>query len=645
VCALETDNVTKTRTAPNHSAPKRAILPLALLLALPFHASAQSATGGATQLDDVVVTGTRTAITADQSLAAVEVIDHAEIERSQAPSLQELLRGRAGIDIANQGGRGKVSTLFLRGTESDHTLFLVDGVRVGSATSGLTALQDFPLELIERIEIVRGPRSSLYGSEAIGGVIQVFTRGGRDGTHVRAHLGAGGHGLREAGAGLDVGGRLPDGTRAWFGVDATHESDEGINACRGSATPFFAGCGMDHPDPDRDGYRNNALSLRGGLDFNGAWKADVHAMRADAHSEYDGDPAWGLPDNSDTIQQVVGGRVRYAGKRVALQLTAGRNIDTSDNFMGGLPTDGFGTRRDSAGLQADATLAAGQLLTVGADWSRDTGGVVGGFNAFDAYRNDRAGFAQYQGAFGRHDVQLSARHDDNSQFGGHDTGSVAWGMDAAHGLRFTASYGTAFKAPSFNELYFPFYGNPDLKPETSRSAELGVAQKLEGWHWQLNAYQTTVDDLIVYDPTIFVANNIESARIRGAELGAGTTLAGWEVNAQATFMDPRNHSLAAYDRVLPRRSRRTARIDADRSLGAWRVGASVVAQGARYDDVQNAIRMGGYATTDLRAERGLGAGWTLQAALRNAFDRGYDTAAFYNQPGREWSLTLRYAPR
>ncbi|HTM69380.1 MAG TPA: TonB-dependent receptor plug domain-containing protein, partial [Luteimonas sp.] len=179
---------TNHRNSPKRALPAQALLPLALLLALPFHASAQSELhasqpGDATNLDQVVVTGTRTAITADQSLAAVEVIDHAEIERSQAHSLQELLRGRAGIDLANQGGRGKVSTLFMRGTESDHTLFLIDGVRVGSATSGLTALQDLPLELIDRIEIVRGPRSSLYGSEAIGGVIQVFTRGARQGTH------------------------------------------------------------------------------------------------------------------------------------------------------------------------------------------------------------------------------------------------------------------------------------------------------------------------------------------------------------------------------------------------------------------------------------------------------------------------------
>ncbi len=649
---MQTMSCNPPMRAPARAVPARAVrtpamLPLALLLALPFHAVAQSArpAGDATDLGDVVVTGTRTAITADQSLAAIEVIGRDELERSQAHSLQDLLRGRAGIDLANQGGRGKVSTLFMRGTESDHTLFLIDGVRVGSATSGLTALQDLPLELIERVEIVRGPRSSLYGSEAIGGVIQVFTRGGGQGTHVRAHAGVGGHGLREAGAGLDSGGMLSDGVRGWFGIDASHQSDDGINACRGLATPFFAGCGMDHPDPDRDGYRNNAVSLRGGLDVGDAWKADVHALRADAHSEYDGDPAWGLPDNSDTIQQVVGGRVRYSGKRVAVQFSAGRNTDSSDNFMGAAPTDRFATHRDSAGLQADVTLAPGRLLTVGTDWSRDSGGVQGGFSAFDASRHDRAGFAQFQGAFGRHDVQVSARHDDNSQFGGHDTGSIAWGMDAAHGLRFTASSGSAFKAPSFNELYFPFYGNPGLAPETSRSTELGVAQQRAGWRWRLDAYRTTVDDLIVYDPTIFVANNIERARIRGAELGAGATLAGWELDAQATFMDARNQSAAAYDKVLPRRSRRSARIDADRALGAWRVGASVVAQGRRFDDVQNAIPMGGYATLDLRAERMLGAGWTLQGGLRNAFDRAYETAAFYRQPGREWSITLRYAPR
>ena len=610
-------------------------LSLSLALALPASAFAQSAT----ELDGLVVTGTRTAQTADQSLAAVEVIDQAQILRSQARSVQDLLRGRAGIDLANQGGLGKVSTLFMRGTESDHVLFLIDGVRVGSATSGLTAMQDLPLELIERIEIVRGPRSSLYGSEAIGGVIQVFTRGGGQGTRMRAHAGAGSNGLGMAGAGLDVG-----NGKAWFGIDASQQQTDGINACRGSATPMFAGCGMDNPDPDRDGYRKSAVSLRGGLQLGEAWKADVRALRSEGSSEYDGDPMWGLPDNSDTVQQVIGGNIAYKGSRIALKFSAGRNTDSSDNYQGTTATDSFATHRDSAGVQADITVSTNHLLTAGMDWSRDSGGISGGFNAFDASRDNKAGFVQYQGAFGAHDLQLSARHDDNEDFGGQDTGSIAWGMDLADGVRDTASHGTAFKAPSFNELYFPFYGNPDLLPETSRSTEVGVAQRKDRWHWQLNAYQTTVDDLIVYDPTIFTANNVERARIRGVEFGAGASLLGWDINAQATLMDPRNHSESAYDKILPRRSRRSARLDLDRGIGQWRLGASIIAQGRRHDDVQNQIPMAGYATVDLRAERSIG-DWTVQAGLANAFDRFYETAAFFNQPGREWNITLRYAPR
>src|SRR5688572_25040493 len=236
-------------------------LVIAIAVALPSLALAQTTNQESTaaDLDTIVVTGTRTAITVDDSLAAVEVIDREQIERSQARSLPELLRGRAGISLVNQGGLGKLTTLFMRGAESDHTLFLIDGVRVGSATSGLTALQDLPVELIERIEIVRGPRSSLYGSEAIGGVIQVFTRRNRDGVTPHLKLGGGSNGLREANGGIDIG-----FARGWFGVDYNHQSSDGIHACSGAGFPVFAGCFMDNPDPDRDGYENNAISLRAG---------------------------------------------------------------------------------------------------------------------------------------------------------------------------------------------------------------------------------------------------------------------------------------------------------------------------------------------------------------------------------------------
>jgi len=621
------------------------ILTAALALCLPASVLAQAPnqkTHDATDLDQISVTATRTAVTVDQSLSAVEVIDRAEIERSQAHSLPQLLRGRAGINLVNQGGLGKLTTLFLRGTESDHTLFLVDGVRIGSATSGLTALQDIPVELIERIEIVRGPRSSLYGSEAIGGVIQIFTRRVKNGVSPHVRIGAGSHGLRETSAGVDAG-----SARGWFGVDGSWQQSDGINACRGIGAPSYAGCGMDLPDPDRDGYRNRSLSLRGGVNATDTLTLEANALRSEGHNKYDADPAFGLPDNSDTVQQVIGTKLRYVpSERFTLQLIAGRDVDASDNFQHDTFTDRFDSKRDSASLQGDIGLGDGQLLTVGYDWLRDRGEVTSPFASFAAARGNRAEFAQYQGRFGRNDLQASVRHDDNDQFGGHDTGGVAWGIEVAHGLRITANAGTAFKAPTFNELYYPFFGNPDLRPETSRSVELGIAQRLAAWHWQLNAYQTTINNLITYDTAIFKANNLDSARIRGAELTAGATLAGWELSAQTSFVDPRNRSVGTnFGNLLPRRARQSARLDLDRAFGDWRLGASWIAEGGRYDNVANTLHVGGYATLDLRAEYALHPDWTLQADLRNAFDRTYETAAFYNQPGRELGLSLRWRPR
>ncbi|HMB44099.1 MAG TPA: TonB-dependent receptor, partial [Luteimonas sp.] len=542
--------------------------------------------------------------------------------------------------LVNQGGLGKVTTLFLRGTESDHTLFLIDGVRIGSSTSGLASLQDIPIETIDRIEIVRGPRSSLYGSDAIGGVIQIFTRRGTAGVHPRLRVGVGSHDLREASAGVDA-----QSQRGWFGVDGSWQRTDGINACRGIGFPLYAGCGMDNPDPDRDGYRDSALSLHGGVHATDALTLEGNALRGEGHNAYDADPAWGLPNNSDTVQQVIGGKLRYVpSDTVTVQVTAGRNVDASNDFMGDVFVDRFDSKRDSASLQADIKLGHDQLLTMGADWLRDRGDVASAFASFDKARGNRAAFAQWQARLGRSDVQASLRHDDNDQFGGHDTGAVAWGIDAAHGLRFTASAGSAFKAPTLNELYYPFYGNDTLLPETSRSVEVGAAQRMRGWHWQLSAYDTTIDDLITYDPMMFVANNIDSARIRGAELTLATSLAGWDLSGQATTTDPRNRSASNNDKQLPRRARESARIDLDRAFDRWRLGATWIAEGGRYDDVANTLRVGGYATLDLRAERALASDWSLQAEVRNAFDRRYETAAYYNQPGREWALSLRWRP-
>ncbi len=615
---------------------------LAVACALPSLAFAQS-NEAAKDLDNVVVTATRTAITADAALAAVEVIDRTQIERSSARSLPELLRGRAGISIVNQGGLGKLSTLFLRGTESDHTLFLIDGVRVGSSTSGLTSLQDLPLEQIERIEIVRGPRSSLYGADAIGGVIQVFTRRGADaaGVRPRARIGAGSNGLREASVGVDL-----RGVRGGAGIDLAHQSTDGFNACTGFFNPAtFAGAGcfiVPGTHLDRDGYRNNSATLRADFSPSEAWQFDARALRATGHNDYDGD----YGDNSDIVQQLVSGSARWRpSQQVQVKLTLGRNADISDNFNGNRFANRFDTTRDSASLQGDITVAPGQLLSVGADWLRDRAEVQDPYSPFDAARGNRAAFAQYQGKFGAHDLQASLRRDDNDQFGGHTTGGVAWGLGFGEGWRVTASHATAFKAPSFNELYFPFFGNPNLRPETARSSEVGIGQRVDGWHWQLGAYQTRIDDLITYDTTIFAANNIEQARIRGVELAGGATFGAWSLRGQVDRLDARNLSVGRnHGKRLPRRPTQSARIDLDRDAGAFGFGISGIAEGERWDNVANTLRLGGYGTVDARASWGFASDWTLQASVVNAFDRRYETSAYYRQPGREFGLSLRWHP-
>jgi vitamin B12 transporter len=615
-------------------------LSFAIALAFPAVASAQSAT----DLDQVVVTATRTTSSVADSLFPVQVIDRDEIERSQARSLPDLLRGRAGIDVGNQGGGGKLSTLFLRGTESDQVLVLVDGVRIGSATAGLVSFQDIPVDQIDRIEIVRGPRSSLYGSEAVGGVIQVFTRHDQGAFAPRFRVGIGSHGLREASAG--IGGSNGQG---WYGADFAWQRTDGIDACRGTAgdanNPFGAGCYVD--EPDRDGYRNASLNLRGGIDLGETVKLEAHGLRAEAFNEFDGGIFGG--NEADNVQQALSAKLAWAPSRsVAVTAQLGGSDDDSDNSFNDhagttIHVGNFDTHRTTASLQGDFTLGEGQALSAGADWQRDR---IDSDTPFDTTVRDNAGvYVEYLGRFGAQQLQASLRQDDNEQFGSHATGSLGWGMRFGDGFRLTASYGSAFKAPTFNDLYYPFFGNPDLKPESSRSANVGIARHSEHWNWTLDAYETRIDDLISYDSSIFLPNNIDKARIRGIEFTVDTTLGGWDLGAQLSHADPRSESGPTDGNWLPRRARDTGRIDIDRAFGAFRVGATLNASGRRYDDAANGVRLGGFATTDLRFEYAFQRDWTLQARASNVFDRDYETVAWYNQPGREFGLSLRYAPK
>ncbi|WP_343649664.1 TonB-dependent vitamin B12 receptor [Stenotrophomonas sp.] len=611
--------------------PQSRLLSLAVLATLPTLALADEA---AEALDPILVTATRTPIALQDSIAPAQVIDHEQIEASQATSLQELLAGRAGINLTNAGGLGKQTSLFLRGTNSSHTVVLIDGVRINSADLNLAMFQDLPLAQIERIEIVRGPQSSLYGADAIGGVIQIFTRRSAGSFAPHFQLGGGSNGLRQASGGIGGSGR-----NGWFGADIAYQHSDGIDACRGSAT-LFTGCFAD--EPDRDGYRNLSKSLRGGYSFNEQWTVEGSALRADGENHYDG-----YYNYSETRQQVLAGKVRYTpSERLALTANVGRSDNESDNFGDFGVRGSAQTHRDSASLQADIGVADGQLLSTGVDWSQDNlDGSSAGY-LVDSRRNTGV-FVQYQARFGRHQLQASARNDDNQQFGNHPTGSLGWAMELGHGLRVNASYGTAFKAPTFSDLYDPWSGVPTLDPEKSKSANIGVSQHGQGWHWGLDVYETRIYDLITYDAATFMMQQVEKARIRGAELTAGAVLAGFDINAQLSFTDPRNRTAGSgqFDNWLARRAQQTARLDVDRRFGDFRAGLTVQGAGKRFDDADNAVKLGGYGLLDLRAEYALTPAWSVLARVANVFDRQYETIAWYNQPGREYQLSVRYQPK
>lgn len=612
--------------------PLYRVAALAAAVAFVFSAAPASAAGDAKSLDRIVVTGSRTAQSLDDSLASITVLDRSDIERLQAGSLLELLRSVPGVSIANSGGAGKVSAVFLRGAEARHTLVLIDGVRIGSATTGTAAFQDLPIEQIERIEVVRGPFSSLYGSDAIGGVVQVFTRQPESGARANASAGIGSLGTRRAGAGLA--GR---GVGGWVSLQAAVDRTDGIDACRGRPFPNGAGCFTD--EPDRDGYLNRSLLLAGGLELAPGLKWEMRGLRAEFDTEFDG----GFTNESSGAQQVLGSRLDWqASERVQLALRVGHNADLADNFKDGDFRSRFDTRRRLAGVQADVGVGEG-LLSLGWDWHRDA--VVSSTAYVIDSRYQRAGFAQWQQDFGRSALQAALRRDEDSQFGGKTTGNLLWGLGLGQGMRLHASAGTAYRAPSFNDLYFPGFGNPDLGPETSRSFELGLRGRQPGFGWAVSAFHSEIDALIGFDPQLFIPVNIERALVDGIEASLDARLLGFDARLAATWLDGRNGGGGPNrGNELPRRAPRSAQLELDRSFGDFGLGASLYAASSRFDDLGNFERLGGYATFDLRAHWQLRPGLQLQLQAANVFDRQYETAAFFNQPGRTWLLGLRYSP-
>jgi vitamin B12 transporter len=585
------------------------------MAALPLAVQAQSASATATAsntLNPVVVTAALAPRTANESLSSVTVIDEAALRRQDPVSITDLLRGQPGVDVSSNGSFGKNSSVFIRGTGSAQNVLMIDGIRLRSATSGGAAWQYLEPRMFERAEIVRGPRGSLYGADAMGGVIQLFTPQGEDeGPQPRISAGGGSFNTQRLSAGVSG---KEGGTR--YSFSGSHFNTDGQPVRRNG---------------DDKGYDNTSALARVSHTFANGAEAGVLALRARGHNEYDG-------GENDFVQQVAGvyGELPMTDSWRS-RLTLSESRDESDNVADFGDTS-FNTKIRTARWENTVTLGAHEVVA-GAEYSEDR---VDSTTAYDeTSRSNAAVFTQALLDFSPFTLQGSLRFDDNESYGDEVTGSVGIGydVDSHHTLR--ANYGTAFNAPTYNQLYFPGFGNPDLASETSESIEVGVRGQYARWFWDAALYQTDIDNLIAGQGLQF---NVPETRIRGAELSAGVDVNEWTLAAALTYTDPENRLTG---KRLQNRSSQSLRLDVDRELGDWSLGGSWVAQNHRYRDAANEDRLSGYGLVNLRAGWQFAPLWSARVTLENVLDQNYVTTrsfdgADYINAGRAGFLSVHF---
>lgn len=569
-------------------------------------------------LDTVQVTATRIERPLDEALASVTVLDRAAIEASQAPDLIDLLGRQAGIDIARTGGPGSASTVFMRGGNSNHALVLVDGIRVNSTGQGVFDFAHMPLEQIERIEIVRGPRAAFWGSDAIGGVIHIFTR---DPSAPSVRVGGGSYGRVGASAGAGFG----DSANG-FGFTGGYERLRGFSATNADSFSF---------NPDDDGYDNRNLTLRGRTTL-GSQVLAFTAITTDAEVEFD----QGVTDSRNTSGGVtLGGDLT---ERWTHQLTVGHareDLETVSSY-----SNEFHSRRTSLDWVNSIQVGGDANLNLGVNWQTEDGTSSNVFDGeiIDENRDSKAAFASYGGAFGAHLLDFSVRHDDSDQYGGATTGNAAWGWNINDTLQFRLSWGEGFRAPNFNELYYPdsgwgYAGNPDLRPEQSETWEAGLEfRPAQAHRFGLSVYTSDVRDLIAFAaPVTNNAININRAELEGVEAEYRYTANGWTLGGNMTWQSAEDASTGA---PLLRRADRKAHADVGYRFG------NGLELGLDGDYVSERADFGAdldaYALAHLRLAWQFNPAWRVEARVENLTDRDYALAYGYNTPGRSGMLNL-----
>ena len=606
----------------------------------------------ALKTSDIFVTATRTPLHKKNVIADITLISEEEIKLAGSSSLPELLQRQPGIEISNNGGLGKVSTLFLRGASSTHSVILLDGIRIDSATAGLTAIENIPLSQIEKIEIVRGPASSLYGQDAIGGVIQIFTKKGLNGFKPYFSYGYGKYNTSIVQGGIRGGDDITS-----YAINLSSQNSTGFSAFEPNTNPAAT---ANIYNLDKDGYKNKSISASLSHKINENHNLSFQYFLSQGKNKYDNryadyDPTidWKNTQDQESFSGILNSQLTSYWKS---SLRVGRGIDDyveKQRYISGATREVdnvYRTIQNQITWQNDLTLPLGSLILLYDKLDQKINVTDTDYSKKD--RQNDAYMIGYNLSQASHNFQANVRKDFNSAYRDATTGNLGYSYAIDSNWSIASSIGTAFRSPTFNYLYAGSSANPDLQPEKSKNIEASLKYQFESNVFSLVAFKNKITDFIISDITTgFKPYNINTAEIFGATISGSQFINHFLVKSSFTVQSPMNDSA---DKYLPRRSNFFGTVGVNYYVQSWNLGFEAIGSGNRYNDAENLYNIPGYIRTNLFAEYQINKDLKMNARIDNFLDKNY-TFAYegnpnsngfrYQTPSQSFFISLRYEPQ
>lgn len=579
------------------------------------------------EVETIVVTANRYEQGVNDLISPIEVITKEDIQDLHAESITDVLKRLPGIQVANQGGTGQGASIFVRGRSSRNVLVMINGIRIGSATTGMANLSALPIQSVERIEVLRGPRASVYGSDAVSGVINLITSTeGKNETSVTGGIGSDGR--------YDTSTSLATSTdKSWFGISGAYEEADGYNVLPDSTNPI---------DADDDGYKNKYLVVDGGYAVTDSLTIKGTAFYQ-AH-ENDFDSPWVGNDMNESDAYNIGLIVDYKADQLASSLTLAQNQDISKAFGQGVPGSDIQTDRTSVSWLNQYEITSDANLMGGVDWYKEEVDN----STTDLTDDSRSNSAVYVGANYHHDkymAEMNVRLDDSSAFGTFTTYQLGAAYDFTETLRLVGMYGTSFKSPTFNDLYWPRYcswwgcyeGNPNLEPEETTSGEVAIESSFELFDLRVGYHESKVEKLIASSGDTSV--NVGEAEIKGVEVVASFDTYGLYHEVSYDYLDATNEDTG---KELVRRAKNSGKWNVSYLADDWKLNVSYLYQGKRYSDAANTKELDSYSLTDVALTYYVTDSLLCGGKVGNLFNKEFETVSGYKTPERNYHASVNY---